>query len=293
MALPIIFFHYGNPDYLKYTLKQARFYNPASPMYLIGDKINGRYPFLTHVNAADYDAETETFAKIYKHLSPNDRQYELNCFLRWFYIRAFCKDKGIEAFVYLDSDVLAFQNLSDLVPMFKHCKLANNCYDTGSPAFTYFNDYNTIADFCDYLIWSYTDKGALVRIEDLYKSPGNISRFGGISDMSLFHLYDLDHPGDTLKVDLVTDELAVDVSINRADGYETRNGMKVVYWKSNQPYCKNVSTGKLVRFATLHYQGDSKRLIIKHYKGGGYLVDRWRDPLKAGIKKFKKSLRKR
>lgn len=293
MSIPIVFFHYGNPDYLKYTLKQTRYFNPGSPIYLLGDEKNNRYSFITHVSASKYDAETTAFTKLYKHLSPNDEQYELNCFLRWFYVRAFCRENGIEDFIYLDSDVLAFQDLSDIIPLFKPCKIANTGADIAVPAFTYFNDYNTISNFCDYLIYSYSDKTALARIEEIYKSTEHVEITGGISDMTLFHLYDVAHPGQTIKIELINSNIAVDVSVNLSDGYEMENGTKKIYWQKGLPYAKNLENGNLIRFVNLHYQGHAKNMIIKHYKGGGYIIEKIGDPLRARIKKIKKLIRKR
>ena len=39
-SLPIIFIHYNNSDYLKYSLGQARKSNPGSTIYFLGDQSN-------------------------------------------------------------------------------------------------------------------------------------------------------------------------------------------------------------------------------------------------------------
>lgn len=291
-VLPIIFFHYGNPTYLKYSLKQAKYFNPNSSIYLLGDKRNNKYPFVTHVLASKYEAEANAFTKVYKHLSTNSYNYELNCFLRWFHIKAFCRENNIEAFIYLDSDVLVFQDFSTIVPGFKGYEIANTCDWIGMPAFTWFNNFNAIDNFCNYLIHSYTARSAIEKIEQWYKPYiDDAALMGGVSDMLLFHFYFLDNPDKTLKVDLINNELAIDVSVNNDDGgYEMQHGMKKIYWQNNLPYCKNLTTGKLVRFATLHYQGTSKKLITRHYKGRGYAIQRFWDPLegKAKFKALKK-----
>jgi hypothetical protein len=293
-TLPIIFFHYGNPSYLKYSLKQAKYFNPGSTIYLIGDKKNGRYPFVTHILASNFEAETNALTNIYKHRSTNDAKYELNCFLRWIYIKAFCKAKDIEAFIYLDSDVLVFQDFSKIAPLLNKCQIANTCSWTGMPAFTYFNNYKAISDFGDYLIYSYSDKTAIAKMENWYRSYSDSGLMGGVSDMILFHQYFQGHPNETLKVDLVNNQFAIDVSINNADGYETEGGVKKIYWKNNLPYCKNLTSGQLVRFATLHYQGNSKKLMIDHYKAGGYFIQIFleRIEIKKKFKTFRRSIKK-
>jgi hypothetical protein len=293
MNIPIVFFHYNNAPYLKYTLKQASYFNPDSAIYLIGNKKNKGYSFVTHVAAEKYKAEAQEFTKIYKHRTTNDYQYELNCFLRWFYVKALCKDYNIESFFYLDSYVLMFQDIDSMVPLFGDAKIANTCDFTGMPAFTYFRDYKTISDFCDYLIYSYTHIPAIKKLDEWYRPYiDDPALMGGVSDMVLFHLYFQDHQEGTLKIDLVED-FAVDVSVHNEDGYEMENGMKKVYWQDGFPYCKQVSTGKLIRFATLHYQGGAKSKIREHYLAGGFTFARfWEDlDLKAKFKRFRRSLK--
>jgi hypothetical protein len=295
VAIPIIYFHYGNPDYLKYSLKQARHYNPESRIYLLGDKKNNKYPFITHVLAAKYEAAAAKFKAVYIHRSSNSANYELSCFLRWFYIEAFCEENNIQSFIYLDSDVLVYQDFTELVPLFNNCRIANTCEDTGMPAFTYFRDYQEIKRFCDYLVHCYTDPAAITKIEAIYAPFKNDPEvMGGISDMVLFHLYFQDYPDGALKVDLVTKDIAVDSNINRADGYETENGIKKIYWQNNLPHGKNASSGKLIRFVTLHYQGLAKAAMRQNYTAGGYWAAKYLETkdFKGKIKQVKKTIKK-
>lgn len=293
-SLPIIFFHEGNPAYLKYSLKQAKRFNPNSTIYLLGDKANNRYTFVTHVDLSTLQSDAEAFRKIYVHRSPNGEHYELTCFLRWFYVKALCKQQGIEAFIYLDSDVLTFQNFTELKSFFGDSTIANTCDWTGMPAVSYFKDYKAINSFCDFLIYAYTNISAIKKLEGWYETllVDPIS-LGGISDMILFHFYFQEHPNETLKIDLINNELAVDISINREDGYEQEDGMKKVYWQNGLPYCKNLATGQLVRFASLHYQGNAKHQIIRHYKGGGYIFKRFKElyEVKEKVKKLKLAIK--
>ncbi len=293
-SLPIIFFHSGNADYLKYSLKQAKHFNPDSTVYLLGDKKNNRYSFVTHVNVSDIESDVAAFSQVYKHRSPNDETYELNCCLRWFYVKGFCKQHGVEGFIYLDSDVLSFQNFTELKPFFGDSTIANTCDWTGMPAVTYFKNFEAIDSFCNFLMYCYTDAAAIKKLDAWYETllVDPIS-LGGISDMVLFHMYFLEHPAETMKMDLLTDDLAVDISINREDGYEMENGVKKVYWQNGLPYCKSTSTGKLVRFVSLHYQGNAKNLMREHYKGGGYEMHRmWESwQVKARFKKFRRAIK--
>lgn len=292
MSIPIIFFHYGNPGYLKYSLKQAQYFNPTSTIYLLGDEENNGYPFVSHIMAQQYEKETSAFTRVYKHMSRNSEHYELNCFLRWFYIKAFCLEKNIGQFIYLDSDVLLFQDVSGMEPFFKGWSIANTGDAAGVPAFTYFKDYNAINNFCDYLLQAYTNQKALRELELFYQPPGSPVPTGDVSDMILFQFYFRDHPEETGKLDLINNELAVDVNIRQADGYETARGIKKIYWQGNIPYCKQMATGRLIRFASFHYQGDMKPLMVKHYKADGYAFRRFLELAGAGFKRRKRAVKK-
>jgi len=190
--------------------------------------------------------------------------------------------------------VLCYQDFTGLVLLFNNCRIANTCDDTGMPAFTYFRNRQVINDFCEHLIRYYTDPAAIARLDDLYQPfKDNSQLLGGISDMALFHLYFQDQPQGALKVDLVTDDIAVDSNINRADGYETENGIKKIYWKNNVPYGKNAANGKLIRFVTLHYQGLAKDAMRQNYTAGGYRVAKYLETsdIKGKIKRAKRSIK--
>ncbi|MEB0262773.1 MULTISPECIES: hypothetical protein [unclassified Mucilaginibacter] len=111
--------------------------------------------------------------------------------------------------------------------------------------------------------------------------------------MTLFQFYFNDHPAETLKIDLMNGELAIDTSLHNADGYEMENGIKKIYWQNNLPFCKLESSGKLIRFAALHYQGHEKYLMAKHYLGGGYAIKRFLEihEIKARFKKFRRGIK--
>ncbi|MGF7082438.1 hypothetical protein [Mucilaginibacter sp. UYCu711] len=293
MSLPIIFFHTGNPRYLKYSLKQAKHFNPDSEIYLIGDGKNNKYPFVSHVLASKFKHEAEAFTALYKHRSSNDYQYELNCYLRWFYVGAFCRENKIESFIYLDSDVLLYHDFSELVPLLQGCEIANTCDEMGVPAVTYFRDYKAINHFCDYLIEAYNDGPINDEIELLYQPfAADPELFGGISDMVLFHLYFQHHPEGKIKIDLINNQIAVDACISRADGYETdKNGVKRIYWQNQLPYCKHLESGVLIRFATLHFQGDMKNEMRRNYTGGGYHFAKIADELSLKNKQLRKAMK--
>lgn len=283
MAIPIFFVHKTNSSYLKYALKQARKFNPESPIYLLGDESNNKYPFVTHLNISDYSASADEFKRVYRHLSAAPFDYELFCFLRWFYIRDFIVKNNIESFIYLDSDVLVFSNLTQALEPFKHLSIAN--VDVAMPAFTYFGNSKVLIDFCEYMKNQYIIPEYSHRL-DLEWEAQKPRNWGGVCDMLIFLYYFRDFPENLGKLDVIKNNSTFDVYIREGKGYEIEGDNKKIKWKNKQPYCFHIETKQWIRFHGFHYQGHSKALMYKHYSGGGYYLHRLSEYLKDMRDKF-------
>lgn len=71
---PIIFCHYGNSDYLEYTLRQVKLTNPNNRVILLGDEKNKSIAEIAHVEHylfKDYanGIENLTFESVYEHVA--------------------------------------------------------------------------------------------------------------------------------------------------------------------------------------------------------------------------------
>ena len=44
------------------------------------------------------------------------------------------------------------------------------------------------------------------------------------------------------------------------------NDIKKVIWMDNKPYCRDIDTGDMIRFNSLHFQGGSKHLIKDFFR---------------------------
>ncbi|MCG3164354.1 MAG: hypothetical protein POELPBGB_00108 [Bacteroidia bacterium] len=276
MAIPIFFVHKTNSSYLKYALKQARKYNPDSAIYLLGDDENNQYPFITHVAISDYSKSADEFKKVYRHMSATNIDYELVCFLRWFYIMDFAEKNGIESFIYLDSDVLVFSNLTDALKPFESLSIANE--GLAMPAFTYFGNKTALVDFCSFMMQQYTKPHYLNRLESEWEihKPKN---WGGICDMVMFQFYFEEHPQNLGKLDEIINDSVFDQHIRTSDGFEMKDDHKKIAWKNGQPFGFHLQLKKWIRFHGIHYQGHSKALMYKHYKGGGFYIHRLKEYL--------------
>lgn len=120
MHAPVIFIHYGNSAYLKYTLLSAKLFNNDKRVILLGDQSNLHYKQIgiEHYEFSDYATgpEIELFYKVYQFIAGKDhsRPEWTNFVLRrWFMLYNFIFVHKIEKFWTFDSDTLILYRLSD------------------------------------------------------------------------------------------------------------------------------------------------------------------------------------
>ncbi len=172
--MKIIFVHTGIASYLEYSIKQAEML--GYQVTLIGDEAaykssNSQVKF---VDISDLNTqEVENFKKIYVHNSSNSYDYELFCFLRWFYIREYIRSND-RSFLVLDSDVLIY-------PGFFHAiqALTKNFECLINTAWCqYFGGYSQI----DFLCKSF---------EKLFISQDSMSEVSKIANFEWTHVSDM------------------------------------------------------------------------------------------------------
>jgi hypothetical protein len=132
---PIIFCHYGNSNYLEYTLKAAKINNPKKEIYLLGDISNlsiANKIGISHILFNKYD-KTETildFNKKFRFIAGNSHgrsEWTKFVFLRWFYINEFILQNGIDSFWHFDSDNIIAVDLSVKEIFFKKYDNTEQC----------------------------------------------------------------------------------------------------------------------------------------------------------------------
>jgi hypothetical protein len=264
--LPLVFIHQRNSPYLGHTLAQARAWSPASPIYLIGDDSNaGAHPFVTHVNMARYASSATAFRNVYRHFSPNGEAYELFCFLRWFYLRDFLRESGLERIVHVDSDVLLYVDVNrEQVNWYGYDLTLVRGYCAGN---MFVNRRRAIEDLCD-VIWDlYAASGAQDRLAAIYARRQETGE--GISDMvPLKMLYDARRDRVAEMTGLRPDGSWWDANIHLGEGFETQDGRKRVTFHDGRAYCRHIESGGDVRLNCLHFQGGAKRHIEPAYRAG-------------------------
>lgn len=264
--LPIVFIHIDDSEYLKYTLAQARIQNPDAPIYLIGDEHNNNYEFVIHYNLNNFSSEAELFSKLYKHHSINSSDGELFCFRRWFVLKEFMERNDVPKCLYLDSDVLLFADIRK-----ESMKYRNFDFTLSlgfSPGFNLVHNTRVLNDFCDFILKCFISQPLykkLVKTAD--QEPWSQ---GSVSDMVAFFEYQKQTPYKIGDISLVINKTKHDININLSEGFDMETGVKKITWIDDKPYCRDISSGSLVRFNSLHFQGGAKPLIKDHFRGELY-----------------------
>lgn len=255
MSIPIIFMHYGNSDYLQYSLLQAKKSNPESDVVLIGDESNNKYSFVKHANI-NSNLSGKEFAKIYQHMSLNNYEYELFCIQRWFILRDFMAEHQITRCYHQDSDVMLYEDIS--TEKVADCDFAFCGGISGGISFI--NNFEALDGFCNFITAFYT-------VETLTEELKNINQMiikhvpnGGICDMIFINLYcsSRQHSGKIFDLSIIEDNAVFDLNVNLTNEYEQWQGRKKIYFTTKGVLCKNLTLNSFIKFKALHFQGEAK-----------------------------------
>jgi hypothetical protein len=267
--LPIVFIHRSDSPYLKYTLGQARTSNPGSRIILLGDSDNDRYPFVEHFEFDKF--LDDEFARVYVHLSSNGFEYEKFCFERWFVLRNFLEAQGLTGpILYLDSDVMLYADTRNLRRRWEGYTLTV-CKKAG-PQYSYFRNFDALADYCRYLSSSYANPDSLGALKEEYRKYqlAAPSIGGGICDMWLLADYVVSLGSRALDLNAVSEDGGVfDNNINVAEGYATLRSriFKRIRFRKGVPYVFRAQDGTPVRLDGAHFQGGAKRYCSRYFRG--------------------------
>ncbi|MCS2890911.1 hypothetical protein NXY11_20020 [Parabacteroides faecis] len=297
MNIPIIIVHRGDTFYLKLVLEQIRLFNPHTRICLISDASTDKYCFVEHYNIDDYSKGADAFKMAYIHMSSNPYDYELICFQRWFCIRDFVKTQKIENFLCMDSDVLLYCNIDEVMQQYISYDFTT-CNKQG-PGCALFN-ISSISDFCEYMMSMYTEDILLNKMESMYQEILDNKQLGGVCDMVAFVWFQDNTKCNVIDIAIPTNGTCFDGCITWGQGFEMEDGKKKVYWIDNLPYGKLMNDQSLVRFYCLHFQGRSKYSMYKyivdehkvHHSGFWYNL-KWslsKEILGARLKGIKKAI---
>lgn len=194
----------------------------------------------------DYSAGAARFASIYKHTSPNNEDYELFCFQRWFMIEELMVEIGGAVWA-IDSDVLVYPGLHYL----KHFA-AGEMWNL--PHTNYFKDVEHLRKFNSFCTSIYQDDADLERVSLAYSPTPHVS------DMVMFYEYSNRFPRVAQNINFLSHYIGLDNGVRSTNGFQRANNHKIVSMRDGIPYCSRDAGGD-VRFFTLHFQGISKPLM--------------------------------
>jgi len=245
--IPIIFIHFSDNLYLEFTLRQARYCNPNTPIYLLSncESHKTRFPFLKHYLISDFCSEIEYVNNIYSHQSENEFEFELNCILRWFVLMSFMKHFQLNEILHLDSDVLIYET-----PEFfknKYMPRGFTLADSQSPHCLYIANIEVLESFCASIVNYYASK----------------EKNEGVSDMFFFRRFGNINPHLVCELMTSVDGYVVDNNINNPDGFEQNiKGIKKMEFNDRKiPFGILSENRKAVYFIALHFQGSAKKYI--------------------------------
>ncbi|MFT3990116.1 MAG: hypothetical protein QM680_01780 [Luteolibacter sp.] len=303
-SAPIVFIHRGKSWFLPYALYQARHSNPTRPVFLLGD---GNAPEgIPAVDSQSLESDlSQKFRSVFKPMSPNPPEFELMCYLRWFYLLKFLEQHDLEEAFYFDSDVLVYDDCEKV----RQAVLSQNLQCGLSIPEQSFDSYTWTAcghasywrisilrDFCEFCVRSYTDESYLELYGQKIRWQKSQGIRGGICDMTTLYLFWVERSGEIANLARISGNMVVDHNVvcsgnSIPDEYSHEHGIKRIIFEEGMPYFTTQADRKPVLAHSIHFQGARKKLMPRYYTGGdfpGKFSNELRMNLRSAPKRFGK-----
>jgi hypothetical protein len=141
-----------------------------------------------HHLLSDYDGRHQEFLECYCHFHLGHLGDERRCIERWIYLSEFLKKQKIEEFLFLDSDMLLFSDVGEILSK-------SRGYDAAGAsmfwAFCYFLKKNLVADFTDWIIQQYRNPAMIKKWDAAFRRhlAGEKEQGAIIQDMALAKMF--------------------------------------------------------------------------------------------------------
>jgi hypothetical protein len=268
--LPLVFIHTGTSFYLPTTLLQAAHASPRNERFFLGDwgslALSGvakRQPL-----RRDWRKAGE-LAKVFVNFSSNSAGFELVCLQRWLALAEWMQAHSIEECLYLDSDVMLH---SDVELARRTVPAGAAMTISGISGHTNFISQRAVLDdFGDSILDHYTRPGGIEELRAKYQEWQTHMPHGGISDMTFFMEYRQAHPPLVADISQVVEgplgPTTFDITMDNIRHYNADDkGLKAISLSADgHPMGVESSSGRAVRFHTLHFQGDVPKLNLARY----------------------------
>ena len=279
----IILIHQGYDWYLYYTLNQIKSLTANTPLYLLGDdKVIKAFSQANSINLNTlYSTRVAEFVDSYVHMSTNPYDFELFCFLRWFYLLEFMKSEKITKVFYLDSDILLYTPLEKIFAIYEGRLL--NCgymipqqeyhsFSWAGTGGTSYWHYEALDEFCRFLTATYRDREILPLYQQKWDYHKSKKIVGGVCDMTAFYFFWMRESKHITNFSKIVQGNAFDANINSSMNYyrkefKMRGSFKKINFKNNKPFGETIDQNREIRFHSLHFQGAAKWSMPMYYTG--------------------------
>lgn len=274
MKTAIIFLHWGNSQecvHLNLAAFQARLWNPHAEIFVLADaavRETLTLPGIEVVALEDFHRATESFRRHYVHFSINQPEYTRFNIERWFIMRDFVRERGLQRILHLDSDVMLYDDVDSAGRQFEGCDLTLSAPSTpqfpnSSGHSSYFN-LRALEEFCAFVETTYADPA---RIEYFGNRVAGRRARGSVYNIGDMYLLASFSSTAHLKVGFGKHgQPAFDSNINYDIETQARlpDGHRPIEYIKGQPHSRFTREDKVVRYATLHFQGRAKMWMAEN-----------------------------
>ena len=261
-SIPIIFIHYGDSDYLKYTLRSTKIFNSNSRVILLGDESNQYCTYLgiEHFYFKDYgkSPEMRLFEKVYRFIAGSEHgktEWTHFVFKRWFHIFEFIQSHGIEQFWTFDSDNLVLVNLEKFSVNLSKYDCTEQCNGICMNGFV--NSQKIVKGYIDTINSLFMDVEYLKKqVKDFITNSDY-----AFTEMRAYDEYRQRSNLNAIRLQTLLDEETFDECLCQSQGMEFINGKKKLFFKNGFIYQKNILNQKLLKVNTINMSWTDISLI--------------------------------
>lgn len=262
---PIFFYQTQDQPYFSYVVRQARKWNPGTPIYILGGSTLKKYKKYAHwVNVVELKDEKRELYEVYQHMNTNGPEFELMSLERWFLLRAVMKRQGLDQGIYLDSDVMVYCDLQEAAEMVQSPGMTRIYH---SPHTNFIANWDTLDKLCELILSYYKQPYLLEKLKAIEQKHVGQYGAGGVSDMTFMGLLYQHYPSKSKDLsDWSHGQKRFDSTVFQGEDFIKEDGLRKIYLKDGVPFSEK-TTGERIQFLTLHFQGKSKSLIPQMMDG--------------------------
>lgn len=304
LNIPVVIHHLGGKqDYFQNSVRLNALNNNV---IVIGDELNKdagvfqeKHPrmvtFVDVQTLRNPEDRIDEFRKCFVNYSFQPEEFELQCFLRVFYLLALMKQHNLQKVFYVDSDCITLcdiskvlshlTNLSVGISMQKH-KQNENKFHMTSCIHNSILTQDMCRRFINLCFEVYGTQKKFSLIEEKWNHHKQVMG-GGVCDMTLWYLYQY-HKGEggenvsdlNETFEYGGDNCTFDHNVNDPYGWEGNQCYRMTFQQQVNPWAETkkiqkrkgkyyimTESGKEVRLLTIHYQGGAKEGLANNVHG--------------------------